>query len=604
MISLTELTQLDWRNPWWLALALQPWLMLGLLRLRRSKVYHYADAHLLPWVLRGTLDATSGKWRNLANILAWLLLACAAAGPRLPLVTTTEQPATVARHDLDLMIVLDVSPSMLVEDISPQRLQRAKLKLLDLLPRLHGERIGLIAFSGNAGLLMPLTSDQAALPYYLTLAEPRLFDTPGTNLAAALELARQTLLTPATTTRHGAVLLLSDGDSSALSAAQLSAAQTAAHKLAQAGLPLYVLGVGTSAGATIPLAEGGTLTNNGSAITSALDAKLLKRLAQLGAGSYAHVADGNTDLKALYDHGILTLPGNPHTAEPAQAWHELYAWCLLPAWLLLLYVHFPLTRRSIRPEVAGWLLAGVLIYHAGIQTAHAADDNLAQAAYSAYRQGNYIEAQALYERLPGYAARMGSAAAAYRRHHYADAVSQFTAAMLTAPTPAQRADALYNLGNSYFAAGDFLSAADAYQSVLKQRPRDANALANLALTAGRLAAARKPNASSAGIPGRRGTQVGGDLNQDINNQPVSMEKSQEQGGPQIDLSNRQLAVDQARLRSQVSPPSANATQSELAYRAALKKLELTTDKPAQLQKEMLKLDVPRNGAETGEMLSW
>lgn len=603
MISLTELTQLDWRNPWWLALALQPWLMMGLLRLRRSKVYHYADAHLLPWVLRGTLDATSGKWRNLANILAWLLLACAAAGPRLPLVTSPEQPAAVARHDLDLMIVLDVSPSMLAEDISPQRLQRAKLKLLDLLPRLHGERIGLVVFSGTAGLLMPLTSDQATLPYYLTLAEPRLFDTPGTNLAAALELARQTLLTPAIT-RHGAILLLSDGDSSALAAAQLSAAQTAARKLAQAGLPLYVLGIGTSAGATIPLAEGGTLTNNGSTISSALDASLLKQLAQLGAGNYAHIADGNTDLKALYDHGILTLPGNPHAAESAQAWQELFAWCLLPAWLLLLYVHFPLTRHSIRPEVAGWLLAGVLIYQAGIPTARAAEDNLAQAAYSAYRQGNYIEAQALYERLPGYAARMGSAAAAYRRHHYADAVSQFTAAMLTAPTPAQRADALYNLGNSYFAAGDFLSAADAYQSVLKQRPRDANALANLALTAGRLAAARKPNASSAGIPGRRGTQVGGELNQDINNQPVSMEKSQEQNGPQIDLSNRQLAVDQARLRSQANTPSANAIQSELAYRAALKKLELTADKPAQLQKEMLKLDVPRNGAETGEMLPW
>lgn len=602
MISPGELTQLDWRNPWWLMLALQPWIMYGLLRLRRTSIYHYADAHLLPWTLRGNRSTSSGKLRNLANIFAWLLLACAAAGPRLPLLATPEQPSAIPRHEINLMIVLDVSPSMLAEDISPQRLQRAKLKLLDLLPRLRGERIGLIVFSGDAGLLMPLSRDEGALQYYLTLAEPRLFATSGSNIGTALDLARQTLLAQ-TARQHGAVLLLTDGDSSALSATMLSAAQTATRKLEQATLPLYVLGVGTPAGASIPLAEGGVQEHDGAVVTSRLDEAYLTTLARVGGGKYASVQDGSGDWDALYERGILALPGNRHAADPTQAWQELYAWCLLPAWLLLLYVHLPQKRLNIRPDVAGWLLVGILSYSVEMPTARA-DNTTARAAYTAYRSGNYTEAQALYGRMQGYVAAMGSGAAAYRRHNYAEASSQFTAAMLTAHTPAQRADALYNLGNSYFAAGNFRTAADAYQGMLKFRPRDANALANLALTAGRLAATRKPNPNNAGIIGRRGNQVGGELNQEINNRPVSMEKEKEQSGPEVDLSGQQPEANQARLRSQFTKSSANLIESEQAYRAALKKLELTTDKPAQLQKELLKLDVPRNGAEIGELLPW
>ncbi|WP_189836616.1 VWA domain-containing protein [Sulfuriferula sp. AH1] len=602
MIGPGELSQLDWRNPWWLALALQPWLTGWLLRARRDKIYRYADAHLLPWAMRGSLGATSGKWRNLASMLAWLLLACAAAGPRLPLLTTPEQQAAIPRHEINLMIVLDVSPSMLAEDVSPQRLQRAKLELLDLLPRLRGERIGLIVFSGNAGLLMPLSRDEAALRYYLTLAEPRLFEVPGSNVGAALDLARQSLLAQGAG-QHGTVLLLTDGDSSALSAPMLSAARTAAGKLQQAGLPLYVMGIGTRAGATIPQTDGGVLEHDGAATVSRLDETYLTALARVGGGKYTGVQDGGSDWNALYDNGILTLPGNRHTAEPAQAWQELYAWCLLPAWLLLLYVYFPLNRLGSRPDIAGWLLAGMLGYSAGMPTAHADDTGTARAAYTAYRSGNYVEAQALYASMQGYAAAMGSGATAYRRQNYAEAIRQFTTAMLSAHSPAQCADALYNLGNSYFAAGSFGTAADAYQGVLKLRPRDTNAAANLALTAGQLAAVRKHYATIIGIPGHRGHQVGGELGQAIDNQRVTMDNDKEQTGPEVDLSSRQN-TEQARLRSQVAAASAKQHEPDRAYPAALKKLELTADRPAQVQKELLKLDAADSNAGNGELLPW
>ncbi|BBP05534.1 hypothetical protein TPL01_03070 [Sulfuriferula plumbiphila] len=600
MISLGELAQLDWRNPWWLVLALQPLLMAALLRWRRGRVLHYADAHLLPWAMRGSFGVASGKWRSLANVLAWGLLACAAAGPRLPLVTTPEQRAAVLHHELNVMVVLDVSPSMLAQDVSPQRLQRARLKLLDLLPRLHGERVGLIVFSGSAGLLMPLTRDMDALRACVPLAQPTLFDTPGSNIAAALKLARQTLLAQSAGKR-GAVLLLTDGDASALSGSAGAAALEAARRLQRADLPLYVLGVGTPAGATIPLPDGGVVRQDGSAVTSRLDENGFAALARLGGGAYQTVQDGDADWGALYDRGILGLPGNPHPVDPAQTWRELYAWCLLPAWLLLVFLHFPLWQRAIRPEAAGWLLVGVVAWGGVVPNVRAADADTAQAAYAAYRSGNYVEAQALYGRMQGYPATMGAGAAAYRRRDYAAAVSQFTRAMLTASSAELRADALYNLGNSYFAAGNFRAAADAYQGVLKLRPRDANAGANLALTAGKLVAAGKQNAS--GILGRHGSQVGGELNQEIGNQPVFILDADKKTAAEIDLSDRQLAAHQASLDSRIAAPPA-VPESGQALRAALKKLELTTDKSAAIQRQLLQLDTRSDSQDYGVLLPW
>jgi Ca-activated chloride channel family protein len=601
MIGLNELTQLEWRNPWWLMLALQPLVMAMIVRWRRGRVLHYADADLLPWAVCGTFNALSGG-RLVANIVAWLLLACAAAGPRLPLLTTPEQKLAALHHELNVMVVQDVSPSMLAQDVSPQRLQRARLKLLDLLPRLHGERVGLIVFSGSAGLLLPLTRDMDAVRADLPLAQPDILETPGSNIAAALNLARRTLLAQRQG-KHGAVLLLTDGDASALSGMAGAAALKAARELNHADLPLYVLGVGTATGATIPLPDGGVVEHNGSAVISRLDEPGFATLARLGGGTYQTVQDGDADWEALYDHGILGLPGNPHPLDSTQTWRELYAWCLLPAWLLMLYLYFPLRRYAIHPGVAGWLLAGLVGWSAMIPNVRAADTDAAQAAYAAYRSGNHVEAQALYGRMQGYPASMGTGAAAYRRHDYVAAIDQFTHAMLAAQNTPMRADALYNLGNSYFAAGNYHAAADAYQGVLSLRPRDANARANLALAAGRLFAVGKRTASGANILGRRGSQVGGELNQAIGNRPVTISDTKKEHAPEMDSFDQLSEAYRAILNSRPGTSSPGA-ESGQATRVVLKKLELTPDKNTVIQKQLLQLDARYNDQNHGVLLPW
>lgn len=578
MISLGDLAQIEWRSPWWLLLALQPLLMAALVRLRRSRVLHYAEAHLQPWAVLGHFSDAGRAKRAMLIVPAWLLLAVAAAGPRLPLAQPTGERPAGAYHAIDIMVALDVSPSMSATDISPQRLERAKLELDDLLRRLRGERVGLIVFSGSAGLLAPLTDDHAALRHYLKLAEPSLFERAGSNIAAALELARSNL--PAGRSRARAVLLVSDGESSAPAVA-------AATRLNHAGIALYVLGVGTAEGARIPLADGGYVEQDGAPVLSRIDDGALRHLAALADGKMATAQDGDGDWNALYDRGLLALPGAKRPPSAAPDWLELYTWFLFPALLLLAAAYRP------APGIA-MLLAGVVAWGGNGTSAYAAD-NAREDAYGAFRSGNYALARTLYGALNGYDARMGEGASAYRRRDYSYAVQQFSAAMLQAKTPKQRADALFNLGNGLYLSGNLRAASDAFAGVLKLRPGDKNAQANMDLVSGKLVREKKLDPYSEGILGRRGDQVGGETGVDAADVPLSMEPTRDTSGPTRGLDAG--AGEEARLREQ-SRQKAQAESSrvdpERLHRAALKKLELAADRPAAVQKELLKLDDPRH----------
>ena len=600
MMNWAEINQIEWAHPWWALLALQPGLMALLLKLRRNQVLHYADAHLLAWAVRGSGQAKQDKWKGLLNITAWVLLACAAAGPRLPLVSDNAQQA-LQRHEMDIMVLLDVSPSMQARDISPQRLQRAKLELLDLLPRLHGERLGLIAFSGTAGLIMPLSRDYNALRYYLNIAQPALFDTPGTALAAALELALRKL--PQQTSASRAILLLTDAESSALSGSAGAAVWEAAAKLKDAGIRLYILGVGTAEGSTIQQANGYPLVNEGVDVISSLDQAGFSDLASKTDGKFALVEDGEGDLSSLYDHGLLTLPGGRQSAENVQAWQELYASFLLPALLLFGFVYIPFRLKiNATPTVA--LLALLFAVTSNAPGAYAAEAD----AYAAYRNHNHALAQTLYGDLPGYSARMGEGAAAYRRKDYQYAIRQFSTALLGSTNDKQREQALFNLGNSYFMAGGYRAAADAFLGVMHYAKDNQDARANLALAAGKLAEISKSGKKTQGIQGRRGRETGGALGDDASDKPLAMESSDEKSDKQPGHGSEMAESANAKLRSReiqrASNSAASQTGDDIVYRAALKKLELATDDPVPLHKALIKIEATREYVPQLEMSPW
>ena len=312
------LAGLDWRAPWWGLLALQPLLLRVWTLRRRQRLEAYADAHLQPWAVGPRPSLSPGP--ALAYGLAWLLLAAAAAGPRLPLLADAAG-RLVPDHQSSLYVLLDLSESMAETDIAPTRQIRARLELDDWLARLSGERVGLIVYAGSAGVLLPPTDDSAVFRRALGLAEPGLIEARGTRLDAALELAGHQL--QAATTRSRAILLLSDCAAEGLSGAAGDAVRTAARKLARQGIPVFVFGVGS---APLGLTEAGN-----AAARRPMDVATCQDLARLTGGRFALVANrGAAALAAL-----VGTRGDPPRREQARAWRELYPWLLAPALALL-----------------------------------------------------------------------------------------------------------------------------------------------------------------------------------------------------------------------------------------------------------------------------
>lgn len=570
------LLQLHWREPGWLALALLP-LVFAVWRGRRRRGLRYADADLLPWAVQAPA-AVAATWpRALAQALAWALLALAAAGPRLPL--ELQDGRATPRHRMTVMVLLDVSASMRATDTSPDRLARARLELLDWLARLHGERVGLIVYAGEAGLLLPPTDDAALLRRALDQADPGLIATPGTHLAAAIALARAQL--DAAPGRSRALLLVSDADADSV----VPAAQAAVDDLAAARLPLFVLGVGSVAGAPVPLADGGLAAgDDGAAATSRMDAATYRAWARASGGRFAAAVDGDADWVALHERGIAALPGDALALAAAPAWRELYAWCLVPA--LALWMALSLPRRAAPAALLALLAAGL-----APPPAHADE----AAAWQAWQQKHFARAQALYAAAGGYRGHLGAGAAAWRQADLAAAQRHFSAALLLAASAAERADALYNLGNAYYGRAQWPAAAEAFEAVLRLRPGDARARANLAAARQHLRRLRPGSPSASDLRGRRGFMVGGQVQTDVMTGRVPDDP--ESQAPGVGFDRRGSVAPGARGPGEAPAAGAATVDARLAA-SGQKKLERLQDRPEAMLKNLLQQDA-RGGDAAG-----
>ncbi|WP_296892898.1 VWA domain-containing protein [Thiobacillus sp.] len=569
-----ELQSLHWREPLWLGLAAVPMLFGVWRRRRRARLLRYADAALLPWAVASSAVKQESPLRTLAHVLAWLLLALAAAGPRLPLDVHDGQP--VSRHLLTMMVVLDISASMRATDTVPDRFGRARLELLDWLTRLQGERVGLIVYAGEAGVLLPPTDDPTLLRRAIDQANPSLIEAQGTNLAGALDLARTQLL--AAPGQAKAILLVTDAEAGSFDAA----AETAGAALRKAHVPVFVLGMGSEAGAPVPLPDGGFAERDGAQLLSRMDASPYRELARETEGRFAVVSDGDTDWLILHDQGIASLPGDPVVPQHAIAWHELYAWCLAPALALLMAVSLP--RR------VGVLIALVVCGTSAMPTRVLADE---AAAWQAWQQRHYAHAQTLYAQVGGYTGRMGAGAAAWRQADYAAAARHFGAALLLADNDRQRADALYDLGNALYARKRWKAAFEAFETVLRMRPGDARARANLQQAWQQLRRQRAEVPMHSDLGGRRGFLAEGRIQ--LDGQPANLPDEPESGPAGVQL-DRNPAASGTRRGEAPAARQAPTVDPRLAL-SGLAKLERLDDRPAAMLKNLLKQDARHDDTE-------
>jgi len=229
------------------------------------------------------------------------------------------------------MLVADVSPSMLVTDIKPSRLERAKRELLDFVRGARGDRLGLVAFAGQAFRQCPLTLDYAALEMFISELGPASAPAPGTDLGAAIEQALDGFDYKSHTDK--VIVLLTDGEDNE------GRGQAAARQAAAKGVRIYVFGLGNAEGGPV-MAPDGSLARDaaGQPVISQLNESGLENIAALSGGRYVRSVTGDLDLDQLYYTGIklATRDRELKSAKLKVAEERFYVFVLLALALLML----------------------------------------------------------------------------------------------------------------------------------------------------------------------------------------------------------------------------------------------------------------------------
>lgn len=294
------------------------------------------------------LDASRFFRKALLLLSAFVFAVVAAAGPRFG--TYYE---TVFQSGVDVFILLDVSRSMLAEDVVPNRLGRAKSDIQDLLNHITGDRVGLIAFAGKPMIKVPLTTDHGFFLQVLHSVDTDSAPRGGTAIGDAIRLALRAM--PPEAERQRAMVLITDGDD------QESIPLEAAKDAAERQVRILTIGLGNSAeGGRIPLHDSaGQLTYlkyNGQEVWSKMDEAVLREIARITEGAYIAAGTGTFNLGQIYADSIGKMQGNAdregdHQTERRQKLQHRYTIFLSIAVVcLLLYIIAPEHRPLLLNE--------------------------------------------------------------------------------------------------------------------------------------------------------------------------------------------------------------------------------------------------------------
>lgn len=263
------------------------------LRNKHASLKQYIDAPLISLVLPDYSSAKL-KFRFIVLMLSFVFVILSLAEPR-----EGSKLQEVKRSGIDLMICLDVSNSMLAEDLRPNRLENAKRAISKLIDDLKGDRIGLIIFGGEAYVQLPMTTDYAAAKMFLSTVSPDLIPTQGTAIGSALELAGESF--PKESKNKKAIVLITDGENHEDDAVQL-----ASNLNKEQGILIYTIGMGSPEGTPIPLYQNGRpigfkKDNQGNTVVTKLNETSLLEIAGAANGVYVRAGNGDTGLDIIYE---------------------------------------------------------------------------------------------------------------------------------------------------------------------------------------------------------------------------------------------------------------------------------------------------------------
>ena len=309
---------------------------------QKNQLQRFIAPHLQPLLV--SRSSFSGKMWGRVLVIAVLL--CGMIALMRPQTPGAEQNMNAGRTSADLMIVLDLSKSMLAEDAAPNRLQRAKSEIKEMVTQLSGHRVGLVGFAGRASVLCPLTTDYGFFDLALRNAHPTSISKGGTRIGDAMRMAIQAF-GPGQSSRI--VLLVTDGED------HDSYPKEQAQKAKDQGIRIVTIGFGSEDGSQITLTDEKTgaksilKDRDGKVVLSRLDGEMLREIALLTEGAYVPAGTAALDLESIVGKHIQPIVNTSAPQSTKVIPHEHYpAFILLAMLLLLLAVWIERRPRQVQ----------------------------------------------------------------------------------------------------------------------------------------------------------------------------------------------------------------------------------------------------------------
>ena len=324
----------SYRFLWLLLLVpLIPALYAVALAFRKRRIRRFGDPKMVA-LLMPHYSRAKGWVRIILFTLAFFFFVIGLSRPQIGAKLSERQT-----KGAEIMICLDVSNSMLAQDYTPCRLERAKLAISSLVDKLHDDRIGLIIFAGSSFVQLPVTTDYVSAKMFLSSIDAGSVPVQGTAIGDAIHTAMKSF--SAQSEKSRVIILISDGEN------HEDDAVAAAKEAAQAGIRIYTVGVGSAAGQPIPV-DGELLRDkDGNIVVTHLDEKTLRQIADAGGGAYIQAGNEEFGLNPIIND-IRAMEGELFSSVVFEEYDEQYMYFFAIALILLVIEMLVGERKNAR----------------------------------------------------------------------------------------------------------------------------------------------------------------------------------------------------------------------------------------------------------------
>ena len=453
------------------------------------------------------------------------------------------------RVGIETIIAMDISNSMRAEDIVPSRLDRSKMMVENLVDHFTNDKIGLIVFAGDAFVQLPITSDYVSAKMFLSSIDPSMMASQGTDIARAIEMASHSF-----TQEEGigkAIVVITDGED------HEGGAVEAAEAAKKNGMRVYVLGVGSTQGAPIPVPGTGNYMqdNTGNTVMSALNEDMCKQVAQAGGGAYIHVENNSAAQEQLDNELDKLAKKETSTAVYSEFDEQFQAFGVLALLLLILEICIFDRRNLLLKHVSLFgkrKVAVMLLFLTALSVTAQTDRQYIRQGNKLFRMGDYPNAEVSYRKAieqnpknPQASFNLGNALMAQKKD--SAAVTQFENASRLETNPLRKAQSFHNIGVICQTHKMYGEAIEAYKSALRLNPNDDETRYNLVLCKHQKQKQdqQKQNQGQNNDDQKKDNQKKDDQQKDQNSDKQDDKKQQEQQKPQMSKDNAEQLLNAA-----------------------------------------------------------